>query len=299
MKKRYDNTILATACIPWDEDNNFIKPLFKRQIEHLINNGITHIYLFGTAGEGYAINNQQFEEIVSYFSSLMEDDNLYPMVGLIELSPFRMEEKLNIAYKYGIRDFQFSLPSWHKLSYDEIVTFMDYLLLRHNDCNFLCYNLARTKRFIEPLELITLAKKYNNLVAVKYTRLTDEDINIFKNNDTPLQLFLTENNFAKLSNHISCSLLLSIGNLDLNIAHEFFNYVKENNQEKVDYYCEKFNSLRSTMKAGLNGVYIDGAYDKLYVKYVLEQFPLKMLAPYNYVSEDLFKIFKKNTKRLL
>jgi len=299
MKKRYDETILATACIPWNKDNSFNKKLFEKEINHLINNNITHIYLFGTAGEGYAVNNEQFEQIVSFFASLMDKHNLNPMVGLIDLSPFRMEEKLKIAYKYGIRDFQFSLPSWHKLDYEEIENFMNYLLSRHQDCNFLCYNLARTKRFIEPFELLKLSKKYANLVAVKYTRLTDQDIDFFNNNDIPLQLFLTENNFAKLSESINCSLLLSIGNLNLEQANDFYTNVKLNNQTIVNNYCDKYNLLRSTMKSLMDGIFIDGAYDKLYVKYVIDEFPLKMLSPYKYASEKNFIKFKSAMKKLL
>ncbi|MBN2851665.1 MAG: dihydrodipicolinate synthase family protein [Clostridia bacterium] len=298
MKKRYDDTILATACIPWDENFHFDKVNFRLEVEHMIAHGINHIYLFGTAGEGYAVNNAQFEEIVSFFAGLMNKEGMYPMVGLIDMSTDRMEEKLKIAYKYGIRDFQFSLPAWHQLNDREILIFMDSLLLKHQDCRFLLYNLGRTKRILEVDELISLAKRYENFVAVKQTRLTEKDIIAFQE-ETPLQLFLTEQNFITLSKTVDCSFLISVGNLDLEMAKDFFRSVKEKDNDKIQYYQEKYASLITDLKNIMNGLYIDGAYDKLFVKYTLPAFPIRLLPPYEYADQTQFDAFRQSTQKLL
>jgi len=299
MKKRYDRCILATACIPWKVNYQLDELAFEQEINHLINHNITHIYLFGTAGEGYSINNKQFETIVKIFAKLMNKTNLFPMVGIIELSPDRVNEKIDIAYSYGIRDFQFSLPSWHQLTYDEIVEFMNQILPKYPDCKFINYNTLRTKRFIEPEELFNLAKLYENFVGVKYTRGTKEDFKTIANEDTPLQFFLTEQNFAKLSQMTNCSLLISIGNLDLNLTNKFYLNCVSNNHNNIKEYMDKINIIHDAMFKIVNTKVIDGAYDKLYVKYNLPNFPIRLLKPYKYVSDDQFNEFKKIVKATL
>lgn len=298
MIKRYDRTILATACIPWNENFHFDESNFKKEVNHMIDNGISHIYLFGTAGEGYAINNSQFDKIVSSFAKLMDRAGLYPMVGLIDLSSDRMDEKLMIAYEYGIRDFQISLPAWHQLNDRELINFMDSLLDRHKDCRFLLYNLGRTKRILEASELISLARRYENFVAVKQTRLTEQDIAAFQE-ETPLQLFLTEQNFITLSETVECSLLISVGNLDLSMAKEFFRCVTERSLDEITYYKEKYSAVLKALKETMHDVYVDGAYDKLFVKYVFEDFPLRLLPPYEYADQNKFEKFANIARKLL
>ncbi|MCK5811822.1 MAG: dihydrodipicolinate synthase family protein [Clostridiales bacterium] len=299
IKKRYEDIILATACIPWNDKYEFQKQSFAKQINNLIDNGITHIYLFGTAGEGYAVNHKQFEEIVSYYAKLMDSKSLQTMVGLIDLSPQRMQEKINIAKKYGITDFQFSLPSWQEVSDVEIRSLMDELLGKNRDCNFLLYNLTRVKRFLPAKLLIQLANEYENFIAVKHTRLSDEDIEVLSNEETPLQFFLTENNFAKLSEYTDCSLLISIGNLDLSMIKQFQIAVKNHDKELVSSYLEKINTIHTKMKEIITGPYIDGAYDKLYVKYNINDFSTRLLPPYQSPPLEQILLFEQMVKETL
>ena len=85
MSKRFPSTILATAVIPWDEEYRFQENLFRRQVR-LLRDGLTpYIYLFGTAGEGYAVSDQQFDAIVDAFRDEMLP-GAHPMVGVINLS---------------------------------------------------------------------------------------------------------------------------------------------------------------------------------------------------------------------
>jgi hypothetical protein len=44
---------------------------------------------------------------------------------------------------------------------------------------------------------------------------------------------------------------------------------------------------------------IDGVYDKLYTKYNLRDFPLRLLPPYQYASDEVFKKFAEYADMLL
>ena len=66
--KRYEKCILATCPVPWDENYDFSEGIFRDQLRLISGNGTKHIYIFGTAGEGYAVTDSQFARITEVFS---------------------------------------------------------------------------------------------------------------------------------------------------------------------------------------------------------------------------------------
>ncbi len=106
MNKRYPRTIMATACAAWDKDFNFDEASFRKQIKMLTDSGIKCIYLFGTAGEGYAVNREQYQTIVTAFMDQMKGvSGALPMVGIISLSMAEVIERVDLGLKLGVRDF--------------------------------------------------------------------------------------------------------------------------------------------------------------------------------------------------
>ncbi|HUX20377.1 MAG TPA: dihydrodipicolinate synthase family protein, partial [Spirochaetia bacterium] len=61
MEQRYERCILATCCVPWDTEYRFDEPRFRSHLRRIIERGTDHIYIFGTAGEGHAVSDAQFE----------------------------------------------------------------------------------------------------------------------------------------------------------------------------------------------------------------------------------------------
>ena len=299
MEKRYPQVMMATALVPWDENYKFMPHVFEKQVNHMIDGGLRHIYLFGTAGEGYAVGNRQYKTIVRLFSDLMEKDGLHPMVGLVDMSVSRMKEKLEIAYAMGIREFQFSLPCWGALNNGEIFNFFDALLPEYPDCRFLNYNLKRTKRFLEPEELFELAELHPNFCAVKHTRVEENDIAAIASSGTPLQFFVTEKNFMNLSKLTECGLLMSISNTDLGMAKTFFDACVGKNHEAAVNIMDIFWEIRCRMIDSVNFPAIDGVYDKLYTKYNVNEFPLRLLPPYQYASDEVYMNFKATADSLI
>ena len=83
---RYPQTILATCCVPWHEDGQVDEEIFRASIRTLIEQGLGDLYVFGTAGEGYAVNEQQFDDVMWIFVDELRGDGLPPMVGMISLT---------------------------------------------------------------------------------------------------------------------------------------------------------------------------------------------------------------------
>ena len=112
MKKRYPRMGLGAALIPWKEDFSFDEALFRKGVRNLAEGGLKYVYIFGTAGEGYAVNDEEFTEITKTFIDELAGTDTTPIVGVICLSATQILRRLEIAYDLGARDFQISFPSW-------------------------------------------------------------------------------------------------------------------------------------------------------------------------------------------
>src|SRR5262245_52265808 len=120
---RYKQTILGTCCVPWNEDGTLAESIFRKSIRSLITGGIPDLYIFGTAGEGYAMTEDLFDRITSILVEEMRAGGSAPMVGAISLSLPTILDRIERAGKLGVRQFQISLPSWGVLSDKELATF--------------------------------------------------------------------------------------------------------------------------------------------------------------------------------
>ena len=291
LGKRYPQTIMATACIPWKEDLTFDENVFRKFIGELKKRGVSYIYLFGTAGEGYAVSNQQFEQIVKVFAEEMSEPGLCPIAGLISLSLTVMKERLKIAYNLGVRDFMVALPSWGQVSWPELISFFDELCTPYPDCRFIHYNNLRSKRIIEPKEYVVLAERYPNLAAVKYSTTDIMKIQDIINNPCPIQYFITEMGFGYANMIGEAGLLMSISSINIKKAWEYFNASVKGDTDTVIRYQKEFYALIKKVIDSVGTEKIDGSYDKIYCKAILNDFPLRLLPPYEGADEDEYTKF--------
>src|SRR5262249_43027051 len=102
IMKRYPCCLLCTCCVPWDENGNFLEEVFRREVNTMLK-GTRHLYVFGTAGEGYAVTERQFDQIVRVFSDAMQAGGAEPMVGVINLSLPTIIERIGRARDMGVR----------------------------------------------------------------------------------------------------------------------------------------------------------------------------------------------------
>src|SRR5262245_43967480 len=121
--KRYPTCILATCVVPWDDQGRLIEDLFRHEIREVLTHGTKHLYLFGTAGEGYAVSERQYDQIVKVFHEEMRAGKGEAMVGVINMSLTTIQERIARTRDLGITRFQISLPCWGALSEREIFSF--------------------------------------------------------------------------------------------------------------------------------------------------------------------------------
>jgi dihydrodipicolinate synthase/N-acetylneuraminate lyase len=290
VPKRYPRCILATCPIPWREDFTFDEPLFKSTVTWLCEGLSPHIYLFGTAGEGYAVTNRQFQAIARSFRQVLPAE-ASPMLGVITLSLGEAIERIECGHSLGFRDFQVSLPSWGALTDREVDAFFRETCGRFPDCRFLHYNLGRAKRLLKGDDYARLAAHHPNLVAFK---MGGEDVAALTDILTrapALQGFLTEFGYAALRDRHECGLLAALSAADHDRGRAFFEARGDDLRRQV----EDFRAVHRAIKAAIDPAetHMDGAYDKVYVKRLRAEFPLRLLPPYSFPDDDAVARFEQ------
>src|SRR5436190_1883410 len=99
--KRYPACILATCCIPWQANYTFDEQTFRKAVRNLLTNLTQDVYIFGTAGEGYAVTEAQFDQILQVFREETAKPGVRAMVGIISLALFTMIERIKRARELG------------------------------------------------------------------------------------------------------------------------------------------------------------------------------------------------------
>jgi dihydrodipicolinate synthase/N-acetylneuraminate lyase len=287
---RYPQSILVSCEIPWDERSNLLEDTFRREIRHVLKE-FNHLYIFGTAGEGYAVNTEQFRRISEIFYEETRGEDVYPMVGVITLSTANTIERIQIAYEIGFRTFQIVLPSWGALTDAEMLTYFQDVCGTFPDCRFLHYNLPRAKRVLEGEDYRPIVEAVPNLAATKNTGGGLPRAAGLMRHAPELQHFFGEANFPHGCLYGECSLLSSFGPMSPHKAKALFEAgVQRRMAELFSLQKEFHDMMMNVLGSVLAEARIDGAYDKMLVRLGgFEEMPLRLLSPYQGLSEEAYQ----------
>ncbi|MBI5774411.1 MAG: dihydrodipicolinate synthase family protein [Verrucomicrobia bacterium] len=292
--KRYRSCILATCCVPWNEDFSFAGEIFRRQVRHLISHGIRDLYIFGTAGEGYAVSDRQFDEIARAFLDETRVPGVQSMVGVISLSLPTIIERIERARALNARRFQLSLPSWGALRDAEVDTFFRETCGRFPDCEFLHYNLPRTGRIITGAEYGRLAGRHPNLVATKNSTTDTQRLRGLLKEAPQLQHFITECGYTQAAMMGECGLLISVANTNLALGRACFEAgCRRDGATLAEIGREAGELVAELLKLAGPEAHMDGAFDKMFCRVNDPEFPLRLLPPYAGVTEAVFEQFAR------
>jgi dihydrodipicolinate synthase/N-acetylneuraminate lyase len=260
----------------------------------LIDGGIRHLYVFGTAGEGYAVSEGQFDEVVRIFDEETRPHGIDPMIGIISLSLPTIVERIERCLDRGMRTFQISLPAWGALTGTEVDAFFHETCGRFPEAQFLHYNLPRTKRFIAPEEYETLAHRHPNLVATKNSGANAETLQALFSRAGMLRHFITESSFATGIRMGECGFLISVASINLRLAQEYFAAGMQGDDGKLQHLADDCMRIgRLLIETVGPDPHIDGAYDKVFCKLHDAEFPLRLLPPYQDYGEAAFTRFRE------
>jgi dihydrodipicolinate synthase/N-acetylneuraminate lyase len=290
MQTRHHQTILVSCEVPWDENERLEEKVFRQEIRHFVSLGFSDLYIFGTAGEGHAVDSSRFESIVKVFREETDQNGITAMVGVIGLSTANVLERIKIAHQVGFRYFQISLPSWGVLDESETVRFFRDVCGAFADSKFLHYNLLRSRRLIEAKEYRRLADEIPNLVATKNTGTTVAGTIGLMRTVPELQHFFGEAMFPTGCLVGECSLLSSFGPMLPTRTRDFFEAGRTRQLERLFRLQVEYLSAVADIQAPIQGTNLmDGAYDKMWARLGGVPMPLRLLSPYESFSEDVLE----------
>ena len=295
---RYPQAILVSCEIPWDESGALLEGAFRRSVRATLEH-YNHLYIFGTAGEGYAVNQAQFRRIVDIFGEETRGDDIHPMVGVIGMSTPIALEKLAYAYDRGFRAFQISLPSWGRLTDAEVMTFFRDVCGAFPAARFLHYNLPRAGRVLEASDYRPLVDALPNLAATKNTGGGHKRAAELVSQVGELQHFLGEGNFLQGCLYGECSLLATFGALSPRKVKAYFAAALAKDRALMLDLQRGFHDMLADLFAILAGERkIDGAYDKLWQRLGgFDEMPLRLLSPYQGFSEAQYQACRQLLER--
>jgi len=295
--KRFPAGIMSTCCIPWDENGRFAERIFRKNVQHSLQQ-TKLLYVFGTAGEGYAVTDRQYEEIVTVFADEMHRENAEPMVGIIGLSLGGIIERIQRGRELGVQQFQISLPSWAALSEKELFSFFTHICGGFSDCQFMHYNLLRTKRMVTGKEYGRLADEHPNLVATKNCGDSQSHLRSLIEDAPQLQHFLSEAGYVYGSLFGECGILASfIMNWPKQKA--LFEAGQRRDVATLVSIQREVDIVLRTLFETIPDNRIDGSYDKLFEKMYQPEMPLRLLPPYIGTSDEEYHSFVRLLKERL
>lgn len=293
---RYPSTVMVSIVCPWDDDERLDEANFRGATRHALASGFTHLYVFGTAGEGYAVDSVRFREVVEVLLDETAGTDAQPMVGVIGLSTANVIERLSVAHGLGARAFQISLPSWSPLADAEVVDYFQAVCGSFPDSRFMHYNTVKSGRLVSGGLYREIVDRVPNLVATK-TMTSDLASVASVVRDAPeLMHFLTEQSIAYGGLFGEVALLGTFAALAPERSWALLEAVRHGRHDEAAGLGSWFERLNHTIFDPLMvDRRVDGAYDKTIEKLSkgMTAFPLRMLSPYRTVTDAEFEAARR------
>lgn len=287
--QRHSPSILVSCELPWDERERLIEETFREEIAYLDRSGFRQLYIFGTAGEGYAVDLSRFRDATELFLEETGSRGIDAQVGVIGLSTLAVLERIQVAWDLGCRFFQISLPSWGALANDEMVEFFRIVCGSFPEARFLHYNVGRAGRIIIADDYKRIVAENPNLVATKNTGANTAAVYELIGGVPELQHHLSEAMFPTGCAVGECSLLSSFGPLLPHPTQVLFDLGRNKRWDCLMPHWKQYMDVIYAFLRALQGESrIDGAYDKMIVRLAGVSMPLRLLSPYfGYTLQDL------------
>ncbi len=284
---------LVSVPIPWNKDGSFLPDMFTKAVNKLIEESCDGLYIFGTSGEGYAVTDNEFTEIVKTFVDATKEFDGFNQVGCFGLSSDQVKNRCEIAVNNGVKNVQITLPFWKELNNAELERYFSDVCRSFPEVSFLLYNNPRNKRRLNGKELQRFHDIAPNLIGAKTGSGSWIDIYELITEAPSLINFVTEASFLFAYDLGNVGLIPSSNYVFPSISKKYYESVINKDFEKANILHKKI--LRFFYKTAIPLVqkgYIDGAIDKAYAQIGGMEMPLFMKSPYISISEKDFEWLK-------
>jgi 4-hydroxy-tetrahydrodipicolinate synthase len=288
--RRLPPTVLATCVLPWDDRLRFDEDAFREHVRLVAAHMTRHLYVFGTAGEGYAVTEAQFRDVARVFWDEARRCAVTPMLGVISTSLGTVIERIEFGLGLGYRQFQISFPAWGRVSDAERDVFFSETCGRFGQAQFLHYNTPRGGRVLTGAEYGRLAAEHASLAAVKFTSSDAAVVAELVRNAARVQCFLTEPAYVLADGN--CGLLVSLSGVRLGLPGRF-QAARGAGLRELGRLAEAVDELlEDSFGVACPSAHMDGAYEKVLARAHGARLALRLLPPYQGATEDAYRRFE-------
>ena len=162
--------IWAGLTMSWDENFRFDSETYGRNIERALKTQVAGLYTTGSTGEFYAIELDEFKEMVDIISDLCGEAGKPLQIGCCSDATAKTLRLLEYAAtRKAVKGVQVNIPYWMELTDRELIQFFRDI---HNACPdmpLIHYNIPRAKRFLTGPDYRRLKEVAPNLIGSKFT----------------------------------------------------------------------------------------------------------------------------------
>lgn len=166
MKTDFIQGVIVPILMPIDENENIDEAVLRRQVDYVINGGVSGILLFGSNGEFYAMEPEEMERAVVIVISQVKG-RIPVYVGVGAITTRRCIKTARMAYANGAQGISLLQPMFIAPSEDELYDHYRAVAEAVPKLPVLIYNNPRVGYGIRPELGIRLAKDVENIVGVK------------------------------------------------------------------------------------------------------------------------------------
>ncbi len=282
---------MGTCCVPWLADHTLDEQNFRALIRAIVTE-TPLVYINGTAGEGYAGDEALFTQVARVFIDETHKAGGSPMVGVISTSLQEMHRRIRIVRDLGGTLVQISLPCWDVPRGDEILWFFDEILEPYPGLGFMHYNRPLQGQVVDAGQYKAVAEAHPNLLAAKIVSDSTRYIGSLMQSASPIQFFFTEVGFVHAVLQGECGLLISSSSVCWSKAKAYVHAGFSGDVAKLMALQAQISAFTARLMGMMpSGAHIDGAYDKLFSRMVVPDFPLRLLPPYLGSTDATFERF--------
>jgi dihydrodipicolinate synthase/N-acetylneuraminate lyase len=182
---------------PWTEDDELDEHRFAAEIRAYGGVGVHGVYTGGTTGEFYAQDDETFRRITEIACREGCAAGLPVQIGCTALSTRNVRRRIAVAVEAGASGVQLAVPFWLELSDAEIIDFFLAAANAAGSTPLILYNTSRAKRKIGPELLSRLIDAVPNLIGMKDTGCTLDELRAMLAAAPGLAIFGAEHDLAR------------------------------------------------------------------------------------------------------
>ena len=255
----------AGLPIPWTEDDRLEESTYRADIASCCQAGVPGVYTGGTTGEFYAIELDEFANIVRITADECHRHGKPVMIGCTSTSTRGAARRAAIAAKFGADAVQVALPFWMEVPDDQILPFFQEVSEAADGIPLSIYETQRAKKTLSVEQHRAIKDAIPNYLMVKANGDTvGNSPEGCRELSSLVNVFVGEREWARLGPQGARGACSSFVYWNPTVTLDAWKEVQNKNWERVQAICQRFDAMVDFLyETFLHRGFTDTAFDRM------------------------------------